>query len=94
MSVDQKALKQEKRRVVERLEELGVGPVLGVYRKPSEAIYFLEVEVPNEETLRVLENVGPMLDKIMMNNDFMIAVLPVPPGTKATREAQTAAAVP
>jgi hypothetical protein len=38
MSVDQKALKLEKRRVIERLEELGVGPILDMYRKPSEAI--------------------------------------------------------
>jgi hypothetical protein len=40
--------------------------------------------VPDIDTLRVLTTVGPLLDGIMMNNDFMIAVLPV--ATKAARK--------
>lgn len=93
MSVDQKTLRQEKRRVIERLKALGAGPVVGMYRKPSEPIYFLEVEVPNDQATELLANLGPLLDGIMMNQDFMIAVLPLPPGTKATRDARQTIAV-
>ena len=64
-----------------------------MYRNPSEPIYFLEVEVPNDQAVRLLHDLGPLLDGILMEQDFMIAVLPLPPGTKAARDALQTIAV-
>jgi hypothetical protein len=79
MSIDKKVLTSAKQRVIERLSDLGVTKVLGFDRHSAEDIFFLRVEVPDGDTLRVLDEVDSLLSEIAQTNDFMLVVVPYRP---------------
>jgi hypothetical protein len=88
VSINKKSVAQAKQRLVDFLEQdVGVTSIRGFDRHPVEDIYYLRVDAPGGDTLRVLDRVDRIVSEIANQNDFMIVVVPYPKSRAAASSA-------
>jgi hypothetical protein len=64
-------------------EYLGSRPTEPLFKDPGEDLYLLIARVSNDDSMDLLDAIEPLLHEIADNNDFTIAVIPLPPGTES-----------